>query len=932
MSQIDNRQIRVFISSTFQDMQGERTYLMKHTFPKLRQIAASRDVMLTELDLRWGITEEESKSGKVVDICLREIENSVPFFIGIIGNRYGWVPQKSDIGEQVTERFPSVNHYLDRHLSVTEMEMQFGVLEREEDMNAFFFIKEEEQQADNPKMLKQLKEAVKASRYPSSLYSSIEDLAQQVERAFLSLLDSLFPEGVTEHQKEKLIQKSFISKLSATYVKDEDNFKRLNTFAAEPSAPCLVVTGESGVGKSSLMANWAKQDHRSDGFSVIPYFSSNGGNQTHTHILKYLIEEFRERFDIAPTQGPETDQLEKIFDVIAIKKERLVIVFDAINQIADVDNAKMLNWLPLPPDNVKYIFSTLEDDATMQVFKNRHYPVFYLHTLNDSQKVQLIDNYLHSYGKKLQASQKERIIKDPQCANTLVLKTLLDELIGYGDYLTLDRQIDYYLHCESVTAFYEKVLARFEQDFGFDFVRLVLSLIAVSRNGMPEEELIQISGAKRLEWSDFFGAFSTHLNNQSGRYVFTHNFITHTVWQRYLVHDKSFERQCRILVFQEMAKIENENSMQEVPYQLDKLNMWDQLHEYITTCNYLNFCIPYDEVEIGTYWRHILAGAPGKYSVEDYLKQPHRPEDTITVYSNLLRLCQVLYLTRPQKHVVKLLLAYLKDHPELVTAQVYRTLSSNTSRPDSLKYANMSLDICREQHNIPGEIESLRLLGSAYYDAAVKENDDSYGTKAYEAWEKAKNLSEDLYGNLHPLVMHGYKDMCLVCGDNDRALELAHKALDLSISIYGADHPLTGRPYHYVGVIYRELKKWPEALHYFREAYRVWLPAYGRNHEIMNSSFGNQGKALMNLGRLEEALQCYDTCLEIQDIILEERGYEYAVCQMNRARILSGLGRKEEAIQACDEIITTLNKEEVKAEGRSKPLMESCLAFRKTIS
>ena len=180
--------------------------------------------------------------------------------------------------------------------------------------------------------------------------------------------------------------------------------------------------------------------------------------------------------------------------------------------------------------------------------------------------------------------------------------------------------------------------------------------------------------------------------------------------------------------------------------------------------------------------------------------------------------------------------------------------------------------------------------------------------------------------------MHGYKDMCLVCGDNDRALELAHKALDLSISIYGADHPLTGRPYHYVGVIYRELKKWPEALHYFREAYRVWLPAYGRNHEIMNSSFGNQGKALMNLGRLEEALQCYDTCLEIQDIILEERGYEYAVCQMNRARILSGLGRKEEAIQACDEIITTLNKEEVKAEGRSKPLMESCLAFRKTIS
>ena len=84
---IDNRQIRVFISSTFRDMQDERNYLMKRTFPKLRKLAAKRDVTLTELDLRWGITEEESKSGKVVEICLREIENSIPFFIGIIGNR-----------------------------------------------------------------------------------------------------------------------------------------------------------------------------------------------------------------------------------------------------------------------------------------------------------------------------------------------------------------------------------------------------------------------------------------------------------------------------------------------------------------------------------------------------------------------------------------------------------------------------------------------------------------------------------------------------------------------------------------------------------------------------------------------------------------------------------------------------------------------------
>ena len=162
---IENRQIRVFISSTFHDMQDERDYLMKRTFPKLRKLAAERDVTLTELDLRWGITEEESKSGKVVEICLREIENSIPFFIGIIGNRYGWVPEKNDLDGNVTERFSAVTDYLEHHLSVTEMEMQFGVLAREEDMHAYFYIKEQEEKdkQDYPEMLERLKEEVRIS-------------------------------------------------------------------------------------------------------------------------------------------------------------------------------------------------------------------------------------------------------------------------------------------------------------------------------------------------------------------------------------------------------------------------------------------------------------------------------------------------------------------------------------------------------------------------------------------------------------------------------------------------------------------------------------------------------------------------------------------------------------------------------------------------
>ena len=55
-----SRNIRIFISSTFQDMQSERDMLVTKVFPRLRQIAYERNVTLTEVDLRWGIKVKQS--------------------------------------------------------------------------------------------------------------------------------------------------------------------------------------------------------------------------------------------------------------------------------------------------------------------------------------------------------------------------------------------------------------------------------------------------------------------------------------------------------------------------------------------------------------------------------------------------------------------------------------------------------------------------------------------------------------------------------------------------------------------------------------------------------------------------------------------------------------------------------------------------------
>ena len=89
MSTMKERKVRLFISSTFRDMNQERDYLNNYVFPQIKQYCEDRYIEFTPIDLRWGVTEEERRNGLVIASCMEEVDNSRPFFIGILGERYG---------------------------------------------------------------------------------------------------------------------------------------------------------------------------------------------------------------------------------------------------------------------------------------------------------------------------------------------------------------------------------------------------------------------------------------------------------------------------------------------------------------------------------------------------------------------------------------------------------------------------------------------------------------------------------------------------------------------------------------------------------------------------------------------------------------------------------------------------------------------------
>jgi ABC-type oligopeptide transport system ATPase subunit len=92
-----SKTFRVFISSTFADMQEERRILQNKVFPRLEKYCESKGARFQAVDLRWGVTEASQLEQKTIDICLNEIKrcqqlSPKPNFIALLGNRYGWQP------------------------------------------------------------------------------------------------------------------------------------------------------------------------------------------------------------------------------------------------------------------------------------------------------------------------------------------------------------------------------------------------------------------------------------------------------------------------------------------------------------------------------------------------------------------------------------------------------------------------------------------------------------------------------------------------------------------------------------------------------------------------------------------------------------------------------------------------------------------------
>ena len=924
MSNIENRHIRVFVSSTFRDMQEEREYLREKVYPELRVEFARRYVDLTFIDLTWGVTEEQSKSGRTMEICLRQIEKSRPFFIGILGSRYGTFPKIDFL-----EMNPHLKDWtwlpkdIEDELSNTEIEIQYGALRPEEKTHAFFYFCKEDRPTGESKEAdarqKCLKETIiKDKRYPVSYYSTPEEFGLLVKENLKGLFNQLFPPlQLPEMELEDKLQDFFLKSHTRAYVPAGDYLNDIDAFIKDSEKQGLLITSAPGMGKSALIANWLSRHEDGRDKNIIYHFVGAGNLQgRHTKIAEHLAWQIRKKYGLPEKKAEKEDPVKMLSGYIWKASERepqLVIVIDGINQIKDEDNAKLLTWLIYSHKNVKYILTTLKEDRTMERPQRENYVQLEIKPLNEThdndQREEMAVCYLDYFGQQLSDTQRNLFCSDDKCRNPLILKSLLDELRIIGIHEKLTDQIESYLATSDINGFFQKILAHYEAAFGLKQVKTVLGLIAYSRDGMREEELREISGIEESDWYQLFGTIYNHLIYRNGLWGFNNSYILEAVRSRY-GSPKTFRR--KIVKYMEDVPGDNNpeerkerqiRAYEELPYQYWLMKDYERLHDYILQLDVFEYIYERHAFDLAEYWRKLLKIRGNKYSLSDYLKRDAVSEtETARFYNN------IGYFVFQYFSFFDIALKYYEKSLKLKE----RIYDSN-SIEIAISYDNIGLvyhDLGKYKKALNHHKKAYAILenfyGSSHINTIYSQNniglvyhDMGKYKKALKYYKKSLDVLEIVFASEHPRIADAYHNIAGVydnMGNFDKALDYNKKALAIREIILGKDHLDTAKSYNSIGSIYDSLGVFQTALEWYEKALNIRIKILGKEHPDVAAIYSNIGFTYHNMGNYSKALKYNKMALYIQEKILGKKHPDTATSYFNIGDVYHSMGEYDKAL------------------------------------
>lgn len=893
----EDRAVRVFVSSTFVDMRAERNQLATTTFPALRQRFRDRGVELFEVDLRWGVAE----SDVTLDVCLSEVNRCKPYFIGLLGQRYGTVLTNDDAPSALKETFPVVRDGVGR--SLTEIEILQAVLtDPEGAKRALFFERDaawlntlsdedrshfEERSEEARFRLNSLKERIR-SVAKVQIYNSPDDLGPAIEAALGEVLEASFPEetATDDFALNDRLHAAYARDRLGPHVAAKSNIERLNQWMLEQGAPPLLVAGSSGGGKSKLIAEWLQAWHTSHPRDVLfaHYLGASPDSADPVLIMLRLWEHLNrstgETIDLPQGDAEFADiaagLVSRLAQAASIAERQgfsIVIALDGLDKLV---SEQSLRWLPsvLAPQ-IRLLTSALDGEAKSAALE-RNWKVVEVEPLDDAARNQLIAETLRLWGKSdLAPARKQQIVSHHLSGLPLFLKTTLEELRVSAAEDVLDARLRVYLEAGDMPDLFGRVLDRLEHECGRDFVRQALSLVWAGRWGLEEAEIINISGVPPLAWAKLRNALGDNLRDQAGRMTFGHEFLKHAVESRFLSSDEEKKSIHLAIADAFAARSPDFRQAEELPYQLRKAEAWERLQVLLTDLDRLPLLRNQGDATLAAHWFPLQKRgvSPAKLLVDGVESRRPHSEWSMSDFDLAFSVDELLEFlggrSENEERLSRLSLAAAEAHTpldlRLLVEALERLSGTLESRGKYLESQNVQRDAYARRRKLNGDsaketLRALRYLGRRMYlcgewetarhtlEGALRQHQDAYGVANAESLDCENELGR---------VFLAEKRL-------DAAIGAFTRVVDGRSRVLGPVHPATLGAKLNLALAMQRAGDYVAAIRLEESVVAIATESFGRSHPLTLVALNNLGDAKRLAGDLHGAVEIQEAVVARQ--------------------------------------------------------------------
>jgi nephrocystin-3 len=953
-----NRRIRVFVYSTFRDMVEERNELMSHAWPELRRFCQERQVELVEVDLRWGIAEEQSTRKETLKLCLDEIHACRPFFIGLLGERYGWTPGDDAFTADLEEEQEWLKGLHGK--SVTELEILHGVLNNPEMAGrSFFYFRDpayvkdrgadfQAENAESAAKQTALKALIRKTCQTKNIplregYSDPRQLAALVLEDLKAIIENQFPSEEVPDSLTRDAQghAAFAEIRRRTYIGRPDYFDKLDRHAAGDGPP-LVLLGDSGCGKSALLANWIarwRETHPQD-FIFQHYIGSTPDSAEHWRVMIRLVAEIK-RWSNDPEDLPKShDDLLRDFPLWLAKARiraehvgvRFILVLDALNQLEDRDYARTLGWLPSHPFTgpLRLIVSTLEGE-TQKAVEERGWTSLRVGPLTVDERRRMIVDYLQRFSKKLDAPRLDRLTAAKAAANPLYLKILLDELRITGTHERLDERLNEYLAAPDIPSLLRQVLTRYQRDYDRDRPGLVseaLGLIWAARRGLTETEILRLLKPSNLSqlppaiWNPLRAALDEGLVDRGGILNFAHDFLRAAVEAEF-VPDEEKRDELRLRLADDFeAQTVSTRSCDELPWLLQQIGARDRLRACLLDIDRFLEIRKRDQEELLRDWVWLgeerTMGKPYLASFRSWSNIPGQKDTSVAYCAHELAFffnTSALYTEAQQLERLALALDEQNlgtDHPEIATTlnNLAWLLTQTNQLVEAEQLYRRALALYEQTFgtNHPKVALALNNLGLLLHAT-------NRMAEAEPLMRRVLAIDEKFYGDQNPAVARDLNNLALLLHYTNRLAEaepLMRRALAIDEESLGKNHSKVGTKLHNLAWLLKETNRSDEAELSMRRALAIYEKSYGKNHPQVALALTSLGWLLQDTNHLTEAELLVRRALAIYQECFDSDHPDVALNLYCLASLLQKTNRLTEAeplLRQAVDILTIFRKE-----------------------